>query len=243
MIKRKLYLYIQNDGYIKCYNKKGICKEIPTLNAGSIKNKKLVIIFETQDVLIKEITFPKVNKSLEYNVINNEIAYEIGKSDDIIFDYNVYRYSDKETDAIVYCLRYYSDKIIRNLSKNNLIVAMYNLPMLILSYIKVSIQEYLVFYKSSNRIYIMACFNDHLVCFHGFGYFNKNDLNKNFMLFISEFLDEKYKKCLKTVYFINFDISEIIEAQKEGCRYYDIGKISADEIINKMNSGGKYEAF
>lgn len=234
MLNSKLYLHIENNEYIKCYNKKGICKKIFTSNVESIKNKRLVIIFETKDVLIKEITFPNVPKSFEYNMVYNELIYEIGKSEDIIFDYSIHKYSDKMTEVFAYCLRYDNDKIFKSLLKSNSIAGIYNLPMLFLNCIKVSVSEYLAVCKSSNKMYIMACYNNCMVGFNSFDYCSKEDLNKSLAFFISEFLDEKYKKCQESVYFINFDISEFILEKAEKCKYYNIGRITIDEIIKKI---------
>lgn len=234
MLNSKLYLYIQNNEYIKYYNKKGICKKIFTSNVESIKNKRLVIIFETKDVLIKEIVFPNVSKSFEYNMVYNELIYEIGKSEDIIFDYSIHKYSDKMTEAFVYCLRYDNDKIFKSLLKNNSIAGIYNFPMLFLNCIKVSVSEYIAVCKNSNKMYIMACYNNCLVGFSCFGYCSKEDLNKNLAFFISELLDEKYKKCRDAVYLINFDTNEFIKEKTEECKYYNIGRITVDQIIRKM---------
>ncbi len=69
-----------------------------------IKNSKLKIILEGEEIFICRIVTPRVSKSKLYLIVRNEIIKKFRNMDNIIFDYTVFNRTKQNVEVCIYCV-------------------------------------------------------------------------------------------------------------------------------------------
>lgn len=233
MLKNKVYLYVNSKFEIKPFgrDKRGII--------GTYKNKQITIIFEAREILIKTLLLPLCNRNKTYNMVYNELIYELGNVDDILFDYRICNINDKKMNVLVYCIKWSKDNLLKSIINYNSIEKIYILPLFVIRYIKIKVKNYILFYNENYMTYMMEFENGILISFHTYSvdkihsieeYINFINSNKN-----------KENNNIKEIYFANFISKEIIVQLMKNYRCYDMGLITINDILNSETNNRRFK--
>jgi hypothetical protein len=126
-ISSKFLLQINNDGVkaipfkrvpivkkIKYFNESFVDKEFFV----KLKNKKLFMVIEGEELYIHNITIPRVKNFRIYDMIKNELIYKFNNISNIIFNYNIIREAEEVIDVIVYCVNIENFNVLKKENYN-----------------------------------------------------------------------------------------------------------------------------
>jgi len=171
-----------------------------------VKNRKLTIVIEGEEIYIEPITIPKVRNFRIYDLVKNELVYKFDNIDNIIFNYKVIGESDKCINVIVYCANIENYHMLKKESyKGGTFTKINLLQNYLLNYLSKMINEkdYYIAFKYNRDIYFLLV--------------SKNNLIANRVM--------KFDKALSTY---TEDFKDFLEEYKEEYSY--INKIYTLEI-------------
>lgn len=139
---------------IKYFNESFVDREF----LAKIKNRKLIVIIEGEEIYINIITIPKVKNFKVYDLIKNELICKFNSIDNIIFDYKIIQENEISLEIIVYCVNIDNFHVLNDESDNRVTFSKVNLVQnYILSYLKKFIKEdnYFFVFKYKRNIYFL----------------------------------------------------------------------------------------
>lgn len=80
----------------------------------TVKNKKLYIIIENEEIFIKSLTLPCVDKKRLYELIKDELSYYLGELDKILFDYSIICKNKKSMELLIFYISLPNISFIKN---------------------------------------------------------------------------------------------------------------------------------
>ncbi|MEG0772916.1 hypothetical protein [Clostridium sp.] len=123
-----------------------------------IKNRKLIVIIEGEEIYINIITIPKVKNFKIYDLIKNELICKFNSIDNIIFDYNIIQENEISLEIIVYCVNIGNFHVLNDENDDRVTFSKVNLVQnYILSYLKRFIKEdnYFFVFRYKRNIYFL----------------------------------------------------------------------------------------
>ncbi len=129
-MKKDIILQISNNIIQKIqYKRKGILKPNYTIDKSIIhsiddfkvvvKNRKLFLLIENEEIYIKYLRVPKIEKSDLSCIIKNRLKYLYGKkSEEILYTYTIYKEEKSEIEILIFCANCDRFNILFN-SKDN----------------------------------------------------------------------------------------------------------------------------
>ncbi len=197
------------------------------------KNKNIFIVLQGEQVYVKLIEIPKVNKRKIHFVIKNELKYHFKNIDNIMFTYDVFKDNGKSLEVIVFCLNWTKENIIEKcVEKGANIKGIYPIQFYVLNNYKKSIKEhkYIFAFLDEYKLYLLACVDGKVLANSVIRDLKKENFEEN--------IDKFKEKCetidvmngIKKVFLLNIPYEDIIEelSQKYDCS--DLGKLSKDEL-------------
>lgn len=187
-----------------------------------LKNRRVNILIEGEELFIKFITIPKVKKRHIDSIVRNEVLLRYGE--DVMFNYNILEVQEKMYKIALYC--FHEDKY--NLLRDNRIIYSKKLTVeflqnYIIKYYAKNIKEekYKMIFSHKNYMYFIKINEGKLVFNKVMELKNKEKIDG----LINEFIKDK-----KVTYYFNVpNISE-----KENVR--ELTPITMDEVIKLVVS-------
>lgn len=139
---------------IKYFNESFVDREF----LAKIKNRKLIVIIEGEEIYTNIITIPKVKNFKVYDLIKNELICKFNSIDNIIFDYKIIQENEISLEIIVYCVNIDNFHVLNDERDNRVTFSKVNLVQnYILSYLKKFIKEdnYFFVFRYKRNIYFL----------------------------------------------------------------------------------------
>ncbi|WMJ81393.1 hypothetical protein RBU49_03805 [Clostridium sp. MB40-C1] len=148
------------------YIQRDIIKNFEELKI-KVKNRKLYIMLEGEEIHVKLLKLPKVyNEKLE-NMIENEMIYLYGtKANEIYYDYSVLKENKNDLDVLVFCVNCELLSNMKSYNKfKNSIKRVSLVQMHFIEYLKRYILEnkYILILEYYNNIYFTAIYKDKII--------------------------------------------------------------------------------
>lgn len=180
------------------------------------KNKKLFLIIHGEEVYVKHMTLPKVNKNKLYFLIKDELRYKFKKIDNIMFTYEVTKDKGRNVEVIVFCLNWNkSDLISKCVEKGAEIEGIYPIQFHVFNNYRKRIKDanYIFIFIMQNNLYFVACSGNEII---GDSVCKMIDFNNE--MFIDELEKFKMRCCnlrnakdFYNLYFLDFPHKDLIE--------------------------------
>lgn len=200
-------------------------------NYEKLTSGKVTLVIEDEEIYIKRITFPNIEKNALEKMISDELKYYYRLEEDICFSYSILNKSKYNMQIILF---YINSHKLKYLKINNIkkLKAVYMLQFCLIQYIKKkinNIKKYILASVYNNNLYIIFCDEDIL---------KANCIYKNFSGSNHEF-NERLKafielnRCIEEfdkLYLLGFNEAVInkIEILYE---YEDLGTIHKQDIF------------
>lgn len=197
------------------------------------KNKNIFILVQGEQIYVKLIEIPKVNKRKIYSVIKSELKYHFKNIDNIMFTYDLFKDNGKSLEVIVFCLNWTKDNIIEKcLKKGANIKGIYPMQFYILNKYKKSIREhkYIFVFFHRNKLYLLACIDGKVLANSVITDVKKEDFIETIDRFKEKCEAIAVIKVIKKIFFLNIPYEDIIEKLSEKYNCSDLGKSSKDEL-------------
>jgi hypothetical protein len=131
-----------------------------------IKNKKLYIIIDGQEIYIKHLSLPRLNKYETEKLIFNELNYYINDMSNVVFSYNIYSIHENVQEILVFCLNWSKLDLLKQFAdKNNDIAAVYMIQLCFLKYYKsyIKSEKFLFIFKHNDNAYLLMCSSGNMI--------------------------------------------------------------------------------
>lgn len=244
-MNRDIILQISNKSIQKVdYTKIGLIKSDYTLNRTvmnsiediklNIKNKKLFLIIEDEEIHIKYLNVPKVESNDLGLIIENRLKYLYGKkSEEIFYTYIICKENEKELDVLVFCVNCEKLSGLTILNSNYRICKITLIQLCFFNYYKRFIvdKDYILIFKYSNNIYLIAAIGEKII--------GNRIIEENYISSIENDISymfhkiSNHKGSANKVYYVNFHSDEILNYVSSAQKYelVDLGCISDDKIL------------
>lgn len=198
-------------------------------------SRNVFIIVQGEQIYVKLIEIPKVNKRKLNSIIKAELKYHFKNIDidSIMFTYDVFKDNGKSLEIIVFCLNWDKDNIIEKcVEKGANIKGVYPIQFCILNNYKKLIKEreYILTFLYDNKLYFLACIDGKILANSVIQDFDKDNFE--------EIMDKFKEKCevtgvirnLKNVFLLNLPYQDIVQTLSKKYNCNDLGTICKDKL-------------
>lgn len=211
--------------------------DIENLNV-NIKNKKIYILIKDEEVYIKSMTIPKVDKYKIDLIIKNKLIFLYGdKGKDILYTYVIQYERKKELKVLIFCINSQKISYLEEFINNNNIKKISLIQFCFLNYFEKYIDDknYAFVFKYNNKIYFLGVINKKLVT-------NKiidfTDIKYDFISELENIVTKvnNYENGIEGIYTVNINNDNIIKELKLNFdyKYINFGEVKNKDIIRKF---------
>lgn len=195
------------------------------------KNRNLFIIVDGEEIYVKFMTFPKVEKEKLHAIIKGELQYRFKNIDNIMFTYQIIKDNGSSLDVIVFCLNWSKSNLVKKCTeRGGKIKGIFPIQFCILNNYKNRIKDknYILIFIHEDILYLLACSDNKMIA---------NSVIKTFTE--NSFIDELKKfqvKCsilqehdqFNKIFFLNFPYKALIKDAEELYSCIDLGNACCD---------------
>lgn len=206
-----------------------------------IKGKRLIAIYEGEEVYIRFLKLPHVRKGAIDNLINHELNFIFKNIDDISYTYEILRRTKKEMELMVFCINTDKNRMLEKYFNRNIIRGVFLIQSFFISYIFSQIENdtFICTFIYGSHLYIAGClkgktfFNNIIRNFDG----NLITFTGKLQIAQDKFSQTEIKytetRCI-TIYFLNFDYKSVFEETSKKYNCISLGKIDEKDLISSL---------
>lgn len=235
-----MYRNVKNNSFINRIKANSRCKKELNTKVKDIsdvkvnlKNKSIYIVVEGEEIYVKLIEVPKVNKKRLYFIIKNELKYNFKDIDNIMFTYEVFKDNGNSLEVMVFCLNWTKENIIEKcVQRGAKVKGVYPIQFCALNTCKKNIRQpqYIFVFYSENKFYFIACVNKKVIANSTVSNLNENYIVENLNEFIYK-CEENYKlKKFEYIFFLNFPNNDVIKKLSKKYNCTNLGNVTKDKL-------------
>lgn len=163
MLNRNISLEVSKKGINIEGKSKSKYKDIKSIR---VKHKKIYIKVKEEEIHIRLLKIPRVNKYNIEKVIQNQLIFTYGKdAEDIVYTYDIWNEEKNEIEVIIYCVKSYRLNSIKSIVEKNKLKSIEFVQISMLNNLKDKInnKEYVLIMKQENYIYFLGVGDEKLI--------------------------------------------------------------------------------
>jgi hypothetical protein len=202
-----------------------------------LKRKRVAIILEGEEINIKMMTLPKINKVSLYDLIKSELFYYFKDIDNLVFNYIIIKVHKSKIDLLVFCINQRKINFMKKCLNTNIkIQGVYLIQFSFLNYFKLKIKEknYGFVFVYRENLYFLYCIENKLVHNNVCKMATDSTELKNLLFNFMQNSKIIYDKEATKVYFANCGSIQPLNDASDKVTYENLGNIEGTDLINSV---------
>ncbi|MFT8314666.1 MAG: hypothetical protein ABF633_10540 [Clostridium sp.] len=196
--------------------------------------KNSTIIMENEEIYIKYITIPKINKDKIEKIVRDELRFYYRTDADITFSYSVLKKNKTSFDLIVF---YINSNILNDIDLKDTrnVKAIYLIQFCYAKYLKdiSKYNNYIIAFIHNQRLYFVFCEKKLIKCSYIFRNFKESavEFEKCLEYFIN--LDKNIEDNFEMIYILGFKEETVADIKISYC-IENLGSINQSKLLCKV---------
>lgn len=234
---KELQVHKEKDN--KKYIRESFIKDLISLK-DKIKNKKIYIIVEKEEINIKYMDFPKVKREKLECMLQNELYFLYrSKAKEIYYDYKIHKEDKNDINISVACVICKGlNTVISSINQSSKVKKITLIQICFINYFKnyIKVSNYIVIFKCDKTVYFVAMSKEKIIANKVVKECSENydSLKKAYDFIKNKVISLEIK--VEKIYGANFENSEFEEEiiKKYGAVYTNLGYASYHDIIKNF---------